>query len=145
MSYIDNKSSLITQIQMLEIENELLKTQIKNLKMSYWIQPTVKENRELTKSHISIAERIIARVCEYYQITNEEIRGISRKAKYIKPRYIAIHLIKRKTTLKLTAIADLFGRDHTTIIYAVRAIDNTLSLPYDTDVKDELQEILNLI
>ena len=32
MSYIDNKYSLIREIQILELENELLRTQIKQLK-----------------------------------------------------------------------------------------------------------------
>jgi len=31
MSYIDNKSSLIRELQILELENELLRTQIKKL------------------------------------------------------------------------------------------------------------------
>lgn len=32
MSYIDNKSSLIRELQILELENELLRKQIKELK-----------------------------------------------------------------------------------------------------------------
>ena len=32
MSYIDNKSSLIRELQILEIENELLKNKVKQLK-----------------------------------------------------------------------------------------------------------------
>jgi regulator of replication initiation timing len=33
MSYIDNKSSLIKEIQILEMENEMLRNQIKKLKL----------------------------------------------------------------------------------------------------------------
>ena len=36
MSYIDDKRSLIREIQILELENEALRKQVKELKMTHW-------------------------------------------------------------------------------------------------------------
>lgn len=46
MSYIDNKSSLIREIHILELENELLRTKIKQLQ--YELLDSTKQNNEQT-------------------------------------------------------------------------------------------------
>jgi regulator of replication initiation timing len=46
MSYIDNKSSLIRELKILELENELLRTKIKQLQ--YELLDSTKQNNEQT-------------------------------------------------------------------------------------------------
>lgn len=46
MSYIDNKQSLIREIQILELENEMLRNKIKQLQ--YELLDSTKQNNEQT-------------------------------------------------------------------------------------------------
>ena len=46
MSYIDNKSSLIRELQILELENEMLRNKIKQLQ--YELLDSTKSNNEQT-------------------------------------------------------------------------------------------------
>ena len=94
---------------------------------------------------IKIAETIIEKVAAFYNITIKDIKGKSRKRQFVKARFIAMYLIKNNTSLTLKTIGDIVGRDHTTIIHSLQTIQNTLSLHYDTDLKDELNQIKRLI
>ncbi len=91
------------------------------------------------------AETIIEKVSEYYKIQIKDIKGRSRKREFVKARFISMYLIRNNTSLKLKTIGDIVGRDHTTVLHSLQTIQNTLSLHYDTDLKDELNEIKRII
>jgi len=113
--------------------------------MSYWTMPSAKEDRRTTNQMIKYSEVIIDKIAEYYKINAKDIKGKSRKRNFVKARFIAMHFIKNNTSLTLKVIGDIVGRDHTTVIHSLQTIKNTLSLHYDTDLKDELTEIKKLI
>ena len=94
---------------------------------------------------IKYSETIIDKIAEYYKILPKDIKGKSRKRHFVKARFIAMYCIKNNTSLTLKTIGDMVGRDHTTIIHSLRTIENTLSLHYNTDLKEELTEIKRLI
>lgn len=71
------------------------------------------------------ANKIIEEVCEYFDISDEEIKGRSRQQMYLVPRYIAILLI-RNQGYSLMDIGKMFYRDHSTIINALNKIDASL-------------------
>ena len=71
------------------------------------------------------ANKIIEEVCEYFDISDEDIRGKSRQQMYLVPRYIAILLI-RNQGYSLVDIGKMFYRDHSTIINALNKIDANL-------------------
>ncbi len=91
------------------------------------------------------AETIIEKVSEYYKIQIKDIKGRSRKREFVKARFISMYLIRNNTSLKLKTIGDIVGRDHTTVLHSLQTIQNTLSLHYDTDLRDELNEIKRII
>ena len=91
------------------------------------------------------AETIIEKISEYYKIQIKDIKGRSRKREFVKARFISMYLIRNNTSLKLKTIGDIVGRDHTTVLHSLQTIQNTLSLHYDTDLKDELNEIKRII
>ena len=113
--------------------------------MNYWSIPSQKESRLTTKEMIKYSETIIDKIAEYYKILPKDIKGKSRKRHFVKARFIAMYCIKNNTSLTLKTIGDMVGRDHTTIIHSLRTIENTLSLHYNTDLKEELTEIKRLI
>ena len=62
-------------------------------------------------------------VAEYYRIKVAEMFSKKRTAELVKPRQIAMFLAKEMTSLSLPEIGAAFGgRDHTTVIHAVRKI-----------------------
>ena len=133
---------------MLTQENEILRNKVKNLKKEL---NALLDNSEQKKDEVKmkdmfdIAEDIIIKVANYYKITIKDIKGKSRKRENVKARFVAMYFIKNNTALTLKAIGALVGRDHTTIIHSLQTIQNTLSLHYDTDLRDELNEIKRII
>ena len=112
--------------------------------MSYWTQPLMKEKSEL-KQQIEKADEIVAKVAAFYGISNKLIRGKSRQKEFVKARWIAMYFIRQQTDFTLNTIGDMFGRDHTTVIHALREMHNIMSLHYDTDFKDDFIKIQRFI
>ena len=144
MSYNRTQSNLIS---ILEIENECLREQIKELKQK------VRElqNNNLIHGKINgtdqekMVERITEIICDYYKIRLSNLLGKSRKREYIKARFIAMYLIRKKAGYTLKRTGRYFNRDHTTAIHAISSITNELSLKFETDVKDDLKKIESFI
>jgi len=73
-------------------------------------------------------EDVIEVVCSYFEIKRTDLLGSSRLKKFSGPRHIAQYLARKHTTLSYPEIAQKFGgRDHTSILHAVRKIDDALN------------------
>ena len=67
--------------------------------------------------------KIVKVVCDFYQIKENELLSSSRKYEILKPRQVAMYLLRKELNLPFTAIARSFkGKDHTTVIHAVHKI-----------------------
>lgn len=62
-------------------------------------------------------------VASYYGIKVSDLKSKSRKASIARPRQIAMSLAKQLTSLSLPDIGEAFERDHTTVIHAIKKID----------------------
>lgn len=72
--------------------------------------------------HTRILE-ICESVYDYFGVPIIEMKSKSRTQKIVKPRQIAMHLIRKNVTVSLNTIGSLFGgMDHTTVISS----DNTV-------------------
>ncbi|WP_409050090.1 chromosomal replication initiator protein DnaA [Sphaerotilus sp.] len=85
--------------------------------------------REALKDLLSIQNRQISveniqkTVADFYKIKIGDMYSKKRPASIARPRQIAMYLAKEMTQKSLPEIGDLFGgRDHTTVLYAVRKI-----------------------
>jgi hypothetical protein len=66
------------------------------------------------------ARRVVAAVCAVWNTNAEDLAGPSRARPIVPPRQTAMALIAgRCPRLSLPAIGRLFGRDHSTVIYAL--------------------------
>ncbi len=73
------------------------------------------------------AEDLRARVAEAYHVTEDALVSRSRSRDVTVPRQVAMYLIKRTLDLPYTQIGRLFGdRDHSTVIHAIRKVEETL-------------------
>lgn len=76
--------------------------------------------------------RIQRAVCEKYRVSYIDLISHRRTSSVTEPRHIAMWMCKQLTTLSLPAIARHFdGRDHTTILSAIRKIDKKMPLYED--------------
>ena len=85
--------------------------------------------REALKDLLSIQNRQISveniqkTVADYYKIKVADMYSKKRPASIARPRQIAMYLAKELTQKSLPEIGELFGgRDHTTVLHAVRKI-----------------------
>lgn len=66
------------------------------------------------------AEEIKRAVAEHYDIDVNIINGKKRTARIAEARQVAMFLVRTLTDLSLVEIASTFGKDHGTVIYAVK-------------------------
>ena len=69
---------------------------------------------------------IISNVCKFYSIDEAVLRGTLKNKGTNEARQIAIYLIRKLTNLSLPDIGKEFGKDHTTILYAIRKVEVAL-------------------
>jgi chromosomal replication initiator protein len=78
-------------------------------------------------SKVSSFKKIIKAVAEFYDISEKEILSNSRKREYVKPRQIAMYLLREELKASFPFIGRKFGgKDHTTAIHAWKKIKNEL-------------------
>jgi chromosomal replication initiator protein len=98
---------------------------------------------ELKRVRIEEIQRIVAR---HYNVSRSDLLSSRRTANVVRPRQIAMYLAKTLTLRSLPEIGRRFGgRDHTTVLHAVRKIesligvDNALAAEIEA-LKSQLQE-----
>lgn len=78
-------------------------------------------NREPKRVKIEEIQRIVAK---HYNVSRADILSLRRTATVVKPRQVAMYLSKALTPRSLPEIGRRFGgRDHTTVLHAVRKIE----------------------
>jgi chromosomal replication initiator protein len=88
---------------------------------------------------ISLAE-ITAAVAKYFRLKRTELRSSSRKQTLVRARSLAMLLGRRLTSLSMHQIGDYFGgRDHTTVLHAVRKTESLLE--QETELRRAAEEI----
>ena len=83
-------------------------------------------------------EEIQRKVSEHYNIRQSDLIGPRRVRTIARPRQIAMYLAKQLTSRSLPEIGRHFGkRDHTTVMHAVRKIEELKAL--DSQIADDLE------
>ena len=105
-----NKVFTFSNILGKEIDVELTKSVLKDLLRS--------NNRRIT------IDEIQNKVSNYYNLKVEDMTSSRRIRSFARPRQVAMYLSKKLTTRSLPEIGRKFGgRDHTTVIHAVKKIE----------------------
>lgn len=82
-------------------------------------------------------EEIIMAVSSYYNIPNIDLRGKSRKKEIVRPRQIAMYLLRKESGMSFPSIGDHFsGRDHTTAMHACEKIEKLIE--HDEELSQEI-------
>ena len=73
-------------------------------------------------------------VATHFDLKREDMTSVRRAVAVARPRQIAMYLAKRLTTRSFPEIGRMFGgRDHTTVIHAVRRIEQLRQVDGEID------------
>jgi len=105
--------------------------------------PDIKEVKNILNTYLSTPYRktspqvILKSVADFYSISLADLVKRSRKKEIVRPRQIAMFLLREETKLSFPEIGHkLGGRDHSTVIHACEKIKNEVSV--DEPLKQEL-------
>ena len=91
--------------------------------------------QEPKRVKIEDIQRIVAR---QYNVSRADLLSSRRTANVVRPRQVAMYLAKTLTLRSLPEIGRRFGgRDHTTVLHAVRKIENLVD--NDTSLAEEIE------
>ena len=98
------------------------------------------------KKHNITVQDIQKKVCEYFQISLEDLLSKKRDKNIARPRQIAMYLARKLLNISLPKIGENFGnRDHSTVIHACykifRELDNDKELQ---KMLDELEKFMSI-
>ncbi len=97
----------------------------------------LKSVMEQSKQKTIDSKSVIEIVSSYYSIPSDALRGKSRKKEIVKPRQVAMYLLRKENNISFPTIGDYFGgRDHTTAMHACEKIDKLLE--HDEELLQEL-------
>ncbi len=85
----------------------------------------LKDILQVYERNFSVYEIQLA-TASYYGLRLSDLKSTRRERKIARPRQLAMYLAKQLTALSLPDIGTQFDRDHTTIIHAVRTIEDLL-------------------
>lgn len=87
--------------------------------------------------------RIMGLVAERFDLTSRDLASERRTSRVMLPRQICCYVMRQCTVMSLSEIgARLGGRDHTTILSAVRKIDRLLA-EGRTDIRAAIDELVD--
>ena len=97
--------------------------------------------REPKRVKIEDIQKLVA---SHYSVTRADILSSRRTATVVKPRQVAMYLSKSLTLRSLPEIGRRFGgRDHTTVLHAVRKIEGLCAS--NTALRDELELLKRML
>lgn len=105
--------------------------------------PDIKEVKNILNTYLSSPYRktspllILKAVADFYNISSNDLAKRSRKKEVVRPRQVAMFLLREETKLSFPEIGQkLGGRDHSTVIHACEKIKSEAST--DEPLKQEL-------
>ena len=108
-----NRLAVHASIQDSEISVDLVKDVLKDLLRT--------NSRKIT------IDEIQKKVVEHYNIKLSDMHSPRRSRSVVRPRQVAMYLAKSITTRSLPEIGRKFGgRDHTTVIHAIKTIEEIM-------------------
>lgn len=79
----------------------------------------------VTKTTIQpkVDPQLVIRACaDFWNHSPRDLTGKRRLQSIVAPRHVAMYLLRECCEMTLVAIGGIFGRDHTTVLHAVRSV-----------------------
>ncbi|MBN1581079.1 MAG: chromosomal replication initiator protein DnaA [Anaerolineae bacterium] len=85
-------------------------------------------------------DQVLGAVARFYQVSEQKVKGRKRNKDIVRPRQVAMYLMRKETSASLPEIGQVLGgRDHTTVIYGVEKIEGLLE--QDNTLRREIMSI----
>ncbi len=75
-------------------------------------------------SDLSLAFHAINFIAARYHVSLSDLEGPCREWRIVWPRWLAMHLVRNYTSLSWVKIARLFNREQTTVMNAIKGVEN---------------------
>ena len=110
--------------------NEELTIELARYSLKDWLDDSAKktnfEQHSHGKSTVTIENKILQHICIMFQISEEGLHSYRRDRKHIKARQAAVFLLKKLTSLSLSEIGKIIGRDHSTVHATLKKVDERM-------------------
>ena len=91
-------------------------------------------------NHPLTVDDILEKVCNHFNVTQQNVFSRSRKREYVLVRQVSMYLAQKYTKMQASRIGQLIGnRDHSTVIHSCSTIEKRLKI--DKDFQNEMTEI----
>ena len=91
-------------------------------------------------NHPLTVDDILEKVCNHFNVTQQNVFSRSRKREYVLVRQVSMYLAQKYTKMPASRIGQLIGnRDHSTVIHSCSTIEKRLKI--DKDFHNEMTEI----
>jgi chromosomal replication initiator protein len=87
-------------------------------------------------------EEIKRRVCKVFGISEDKMLSRTHRPGIVVPRQVAMTIMYRRRKMTIQAIGKEFNRNHATVIYANKAVQNMIDT---NDYKHELEQLKPLL
>lgn len=104
------------------------------------VQNIIREVVNDTKPEPIKIEKIISEVARTYDVSEKDIISKRKTAELAKARQIAMYIARETTELSYKPIGEAFGKDHTTVLYAVKKVENWMK--EDAHEKELIDDII---
>lgn len=84
-------------------------------------------------------DEIMQTVASFYNVKLAELKGSRRLKRIVRPRHVAMWLVREHTDLSFPEMGRVFERDHATVQHAVKKIGAELG--YDADLRNVVETI----
>ena len=92
-----------------------------------------------TKPEPIKVETIISEVSKTYNVSEADILSNKRAASLVLARRVAMYIARQTSELSYDEIGECFGKDHTTVLYNVKKIEEFLKdKPYEKELIDDI-------
>ena len=103
------------------------------------VQNIIREIVNDTKPEPIKIEQIINEVARTYDVSEKDIISKRKTAELAKARQIAMYIARETTELSYKPIGEAFGKDHTTVLYAVKKVEAFLKdNPHEKEIIDDI-------
>ena len=83
---------------------------------------------------------IISQVCKFYSVDESTLRSTQKNRGTAEARQVAVYLIRKLTNLSTPDIGKELSRDHATILYSVKKVEQALASG-DTNLQNHIRDI----
>lgn len=109
------------------------------------IIPSVENVKSIVKEYLGSASRrlnpsaITSFTADSFSVNPEALKGKKRKREILIPRQVAMFLIRDLTDLPLEEVGEFFGRDHSTVVNAIKRVKSMME--QDSSFKRKVEDI----